>query len=461
MFLDMFKQHPAGLKLLFFTEMWERFSYYGMRALLSLFMINALLYDKATASEIYGYYTALVYLTPLLGGYIADRYWGNRHSIVAGGSLMAIGQFALFASGSFYSVPELGRPFFFVGLAFLILGNGFFKPNISTMVGSLYPPGDRRRDSAYTIFYMGVNLGALLSPLVCGYLGDTGNPADFKWGFFSAGVGMVLGIITFISLRDKYLVTPEGIPIGTAPKGKSQTDIAELNRKLTRVDYERIALIFILAVFVIAFWTAFEQAGISLTFFAEEQTDRVLFGWTIPASYFQSINPVMIMILAPMFAGLWIWLGDRGMEPSSPTKMAFGILLVSLGYVFILGGVSMSEGGGKVSPLWLVGLYTIHTMGELCLSPIGLSMVNKLAPVKFASLLMGVWYLANVVANFTAGQLSALYPDPANPVKPELFGTQITNLTDFFTIFIIFAGVASAILFLITKRLQKMMHGVN
>lgn len=457
----MFKQHPVGLRLLFFTEMWERFSYYGMRALLSLFMINALLYDKAAASEIYGYYTALVYLTPLLGGYIADRYWGNRRSIVVGGSLMAIGQFALFASGSFYDVPELGRPLFFMALIFLIFGNGFFKPNISTMVGSLYPAGDRRKDSAYTIFYMGVNLGALLSPLVCGYLGDTGNPADFKWGFFSAGVGMVLGIITFVSLRNKYLVTPEGQQIGMAPSGRSQAHLDEINRKLTKQDYERIAVIFILAVFVIAFWTAFEQAGISLTFFAEEQTDRSLLGWTIPASYFQSINPVMIMILAPFFAWLWLKLGDRGWEPSSPTKMAMGILLVSLGYVFILGGVQGADAGAKVSPMWLLGLYTIHTMGELCLSPIGLSMVNKLAPIKFASLMMGVWYLANVVANFTAGQLSALYPDPALAVKPQIFGFVINNLSDFFTIFVIFAAVAAGILFLLSKRLQKMMHGVN
>jgi len=461
------KSHPKGLYVLFVTEMWERFSYYGMRALFVLFMTKALLFDKALGSEIYGSYTGLVYLTPLLGGYMADRYWGNRKSIIIGGILMAIGQLFMFFAGTYYQEVNIAAPLMFTGLGFLIIGNGFFKPNISTMVGQLYPAGDKRVDSAFTIFYMGINLGAFIAPLLCGYLGDTGNAADFRWGFMAACVGMIVSLILFITLKNKYLVTPTGEQIGEKPNSarevKSETDVAApvnytamgiwaavfggllylfhfqaemdwigsfifaltiaapgyiiTDPTLSKVERQRIWVIYIAAFFVIFFWAAFEQAGASLTYFAEEQTNREIFGTTIPTSYFQSINAVAIVIFAPLFVWLWGWMGKRNMEPASPFKQAMGLFLLAMGYLVIAFGVKGIDPSTKLSMVWLVSLYTIHTFGELCLSPIGLSMVNKLAPVKLASLLMGVWFLSTAAANKFAGTLSALYPEEVKMEK--------------------------------------------
>ena len=455
------KSHPKGLYVLFVTEMWERFSYYGMRALFVLFMTKALLFDKALGSEIYGSYTGLVYLTPLLGGYMADRYWGNRKSIIIGGILMAIGQLFMFFAGTYYQEVNIAAPLMFTGLGFLIIGNGFFKPNISTMVGQLYPAGDKRVDSAFTIFYMGINLGAFIAPLLCGYLGDTGNAADFRWGFMAACVGMIVSLILFITLKNKYLVTPTGEQIGEKPNSsrevKSETEVATpvnytamviwaavfggllylfrfqaemdwigsfifaltiaapgyiiTDPTLSKVERQRIWVIYIAAFFVIFFWAAFEQAGASLTYFAEEQTNREIFGTVVPTSYFQSINAVAIVIFAPLFVWLWGWMGKKNMEPASPFKQAMGLFLLAMGYLVIAFGVKGIDPSTKLSMVWLVSLYTIHTFGELCLSPIGLSMVNKLAPVKLASLLMGVWFLSTASANKFAGTLSALYPE--------------------------------------------------
>lgn len=374
--------HPKGLYLLFFTEMWERFSYYGMRAIFTLFMIKALLFDKAYASEIYGSYIGLVYLTPLIGGYAADRYWGNRRSILAGGILMAAGHFCMFLSASNYDHLAVAQPLLFLGLGLLVSGNGFFKPNISTMVGQLYPKGDKRIDAAFTIFYMGINLGAFFAPLVCGGFGDTGNPADFKWGFLAAGIGMIISIASFELLKNRYLVAPNGEGIGLAPPkpaaGSNRNDQLRVplsrilrwatalillfsgfyyltgsgiigsaiftisitgpaaiitDKTLTAIEKQRIAVIYILAFFVIFFWAAFEQAGASLTFFAAEQTDRNLAGFEIPASFFQSINAILIVVLAPLFALLWTFLGKRNWEPSSPAKHSLGLLFLSIGYL--------------------------------------------------------------------------------------------------------------------------------
>jgi POT family proton-dependent oligopeptide transporter len=460
------KSHPKGLYVLFVTEMWERFSYYGMRALFVLFMTKALLFDKALGSEIYGSYTGLVYLTPLLGGYMADRYWGNRKSIIIGGVLMAIGQLFMFFAGTYYQEVNIAAPLMFTGLGFLIIGNGFFKPNISTMVGQLYPAGDKRVDSAFTIFYMGINLGAFIAPLLCGYLGDTGNAADFRWGFMAACLGMCVSLILFITLKNKYIVTPEGEQIGEKPNSarevKTDAPAAPVNYTamgiwagvfgvllylfrfqadmdwigsfifsltiaapgyiitdptLDKIERQRIWVIYIAAFFVIFFWAAFEQAGASLTYFAEEQTNREIFGTTIPTSYFQSINAVAIVIFAPLFVWLWGWLGKRNMEPASPFKQAMGLFLLAMGYLVIAFGVKGIDPSTKLSMAWLVSLYTIHTFGELCLSPIGLSMVNKLAPVKLASLLMGVWFLSTAAANKFAGTLSAYYPEEVKMEK--------------------------------------------
>ena len=481
------KGHPKGLYLLFVTEMWERFSYYGMRAIFTLFMVNALMFDKSLASTVYGNYTGLVYLTPLIGGYVADRYWGNRRSIFVGGIMMAIGQFFMFLAGSFYTDVNLASTMMFVGLGFLIFGNGFFKPNISTMVGQLYEEGDKRVDSAFTIFYMGINLGAFIAPLITGGLGEVYDkeglivPAMFKWGFLAACIGMIISTIVFELLKNKYIIKPNGEAIGAKPKkiepsaeamkepmnfgkmiqwilisgglfvafkGLMGLDLVGafiytlcivapasiiVDKSLTKQEKQRIWVIFIIAFFVIFFWSAFEQAGASLTFFAQEQTDRHLFNWEVPSSYFQSINAVAIVIFAPIFAYLWMKLGASNREPSSPVKQSLGLFLLAVGYLIIAIGVKDLDPSVKVSMFWLVTLYTVHTFGELCLSPIGLSMVVKLAPVRFASLLMGVWFLSTATANKFAGDLSSLYPEEVKmeksiPVSAFAFEAKDTTL---------------------------------
>ena len=495
------KGHPKGLYLLFMTEMWERFSYYGMRAIFVLYMTKMLLIGDAEASEIYGSYTGLVYLTPLLGGYLSDRFLGNRRSIEIGGFLMAIGQLFMFFSASTSGSSAI--TLMWVGLTLLIIGNGFFKPNISTMVGQLYPKGDRRVDSAFTIFYMGINLGAFFAPLIAGTLAEK---VDFKWGFLAAGIGMIIGLITFVVQKNKLLVDENNQPIGLPTNKfgigqfamvvgaiamifffmnfktmfKSDLDIIGYliygamilmpllvltDKGLSKEERDRIMVIFILAFFVIFFWGAFEQAGASLTIFADRQTDRNLFGWEMPASYFQSVNPLAIILLAPLFSSLWLRLGNRGLEPSSPKKMAIGLGLVSLGYVVIALAVYGLGIMDKVSMFWLIALYVIHTMGELCLSPIGLSMVSKLSPLRFSSLLMGTWFLANAAANKFAGTLSALIPgsgEAGQGAKTTYFlGFEIANLFDFFLVFIVMCGAAAAILFVMSRWLEKKMHGVN
>jgi len=497
------KGHPKGLYVLFATEMWERFNYYGMRAILTLFMINALLFDKAFASNLYGSYTGLVYLTPLIGGYVADRYWGNKRSIIAGGLLMAIGEFLLFFCASVYNTNDtLATGLFFSGLGFMIAGNGFFKPNISSLVGQLYPKGDRRIDSAYTIFYMGINVGGALGPIICGLVGETGNPADFKWAFLIAGIGMLLSVVIQLIFHNKYVTDPNnGEVLGLTPKNapKKATNpvvvvgglllfslltigliyidatqfsylfyllIASIvliafivfsDKTLDSNEKKKVGVIFIVSFFVIFFWSAFEQAGASLTFFAAEQTNREVGNVTVPASLFQSLNSIFVILFAPVFAWLWLKLGRN--EPASPTKMALGLFLLSVGYLWIAFGVKDVAPGVKVSMIWLTGMYALHTWGELCLSPIGLSLVNKLAPIKFASLLMAVWFTANAFANKLAGVLSALYPEEG---KPSTFlGYQMTDMYDFFMLFVGMAGVASIILFLLSKQLQKMMNAGN
>ncbi len=491
-------RHPKGLMVLFFTEMWERYNYYGMRAILVLFMTKALLFDKVFSSNLYGSYTSLVYLTPLIGGFLSDRYWGNKRSIIIGGLVMAIGEFVLFFCGSLYhSNQELSTLLFFTGLGLMIAGNGFFKPNISSMVGQLYPQGDRRIDSAYTIFYMGINVGGALGPWICGIVGDTGNPSDYRWAFFVAGIGMLISVLIQFIFHNKYVKGPNKEILGLTPAGtnKKLTNpfyiiiglalfslvtiglvyvdakvigyltylliavvifiaiVIFSDKKLTIIEKQRIGVIFIVSFFVIFFWSAFEQAGASLTFFADEQTRLDLGFLRVRASWFQMLNPIFVICLAPLFALFWLRLGKK--EPASTTKMAYGLLLLSLGYLWIAFGVNKVAPGIKVSIIWLTGMYFLHTCGELCLSPIGLSLVNKLAPLKFASLLMAVWFLANAAANKLAGVLSSLYP--VNRTTSFL-GYHMANLHDFFMLFVAMAGVAAVVLFLITKYLKRMMH---
>ena len=455
----MTKGHPKGLYVLFYTEMWERFSYYGMRAILVLYMTRALMFDVAKASTIYGNFTGLAYLMPLAGGYIADRWWGNRRSILWGGVIMALGQFVMFLSASSYDDPALAHPLLWGGLGLLIAGTGLFKANIASMVGSLYAPEDSRKDSAFTIFYMGINIGAFLAPLVAGGLGDTGDPADFRWGFLAAAVGMSLGTVIFQLCKDRYVVDAEGKPLGLPPSdGRNGGRAADHDAPLVREDWERVAVIFILSFFVIFFWAAFEQAGASLTVFADRQTERGLFGWTVPASWFQSVNAVAIVIFAPVFAALWQFLAKRKLDPATPVKMSLGFFLLSIGYLVIAFGVDGLEPTTKVSMLWLVGLYMLHTFGELCLSPIGLSAVSKLSPPRFASLMMGVWYLATSMANKMAGVLSSFYPEEGKD-PASLFGYQITNLHEFFVIFVVMAAVAGVVLLLLARPIVKWSHG--
>ncbi len=509
-------KHPKGLYFIFATSTSERFSYYGMRAIFILFLTQALLFDKEHAASIYGSYTGLVYLTPLIGGYIADKYWGTRRSVFWGAMMMAVGQFLMFASASMLEAVQLSHWLMYGGLTFLILGNGCFKPTVASLVGQLYVPGDRRLDSAYTIYYMGVNVGSFLAPLVCGYFGETGNPADFKWGFLIAAVVTVFTVLLFETQKNKYLIGPDGTQLGIIPDAKKEQpartvqSVSEMDMdrskkirnylilgalaialaiffywcfgddfisigiftacivfpvsillqgSLTKIERSRIFVIYIIAFFVIFFWAAYEQAGASLTLFASEQTDRVILGWEMPASWIQSFNPFFVVILAAIMPGVWNALGKRGMEPASPTKQAIGLLLLSLGYLVICFGVKDVQPGIKVSLIWLTGLYFIHTMGEICLSPIGLSMVNKLTPIRFASLMMGIWYLSTATANKFAGTLSGLYPEPGK-VK-TLLGFQIDTMFDFFMVFVVMSATASLILFLLSKKLQKMMHGVE
>ena len=511
------KGHPKGLYVLFATEMWERFNYYGMRAILIYFMTQALLLKLDFASNLYGSYISLLYLTPLVGGYIADRYWGNKRSILVGGLVMATGELILFICASIYnSSPGIANILFFSGLGFMIAGNGFFKANISSLVGQLYPKGDLRVDPAYTIFYMGINLGAWLGPIVCGTVGQTGNPADFKWAFLVAGIGMIISVIVQKIYHDKYVRSPQGIILGKTPGIDPTIDpatgqLAQLppppkiwlnpafiiigllafaalmigviyldtrinylfyliaasfifiiyiilsDKSLNKDERQRIWVMVIIAFFVIFFWGAYEQTGASLAVFAEQQTNLNLWGnYNMPASYFQSFNSAFIIIFAPIFA--WIWLKMGKSQPATPTKMGIGLILLSLGFLWIAYGVK-NVGIQKVSMIWLTGLYLLHTWGELCLSPIGLSLFNKLSPLKFASLLMAVWFLGNAGGNKLAGVLSALYPEGGKTTS--FLGYQMTNLYDFFMLFVFMGGIAGIILLLLSKRLQKMMRGIT
>jgi POT family proton-dependent oligopeptide transporter len=464
--------HPKGLYLLFFTEMWERFSYYGMRGILMLYMTklwveNGLQIPADSASLVYGFFTGFVYFTPIIGGWIADRFIGQRNAITIGGIIMFCGQLVLFSVNTHVGLAT--------GLVLLIIGNGFFKPNISTLVGRLYREGDDRRDSAFSIFYMGINIGALIAPVVVALLCNewfavkgidpkTGKEVilafGYKYGFLAAGIGMALGQIIFNLFAKKYL-----FEIGTRPGKTVSTetkvidDIVEeqaqvVNKPLTSIEKQRITVIVILTLFVIFFWAGFEQAGSSLTLYTDNYINRNLFGWTIPTELFQSVNPAFIVLLAPVFA--WFWNSRYGRRLTTPVKMSLGMILLGIGFLFMLGATGqvhteMKDGKEVVTQhaalMWLIMTYFFHTIGELCLSPVGLSVVTKLAPVKLASMLMGVWMLATFVANIIGGFLSA-------------FVERLGAATVFATIagFVIVLG---SIMLVLSRRLSKMMHGVK
>lgn len=453
--------HPKGLYLLFFTEMWERFSYYGMRGLLTLYMIkmwsqNGLNIAEDKASLIYGFFTGFVYFTPIIGGMIADRYIGQRKAITIGGITMFLGQMVLFAMPS-----HLGLG---IGLVLLILGNGMFKPNISTMVGQLYREGDDKRDSAFSIFYMGINLGAFLAPLIAGTLAEewfavkdaSGEILSygFKYGFLAAAVGMALGQVVFNLYASKYLLEIGIAPAKTDEKTVQEKSEGTTQNSLTKIEKQRIAVIIILTFFVIFFWAGFEQAGSSMTIYTDKYINRNLFGWVIPTTYFQSVNPLFIVALGPLFA--WFWTSKYGKKLTTPIKMSLGMILLGVGFLFMLMATYgvQTQGAGdqevvmkKAALIWLVMTYFFHTVGELCLSPVGLSVVTKLAPVKLASMLMGVWMLSSFAANIIGGFIAA-------------YVEKLGAATIFVSIaaFVIALGI---LMLLLSKQLSKMMHGVK
>jgi POT family proton-dependent oligopeptide transporter len=446
-------KQPPGLFLLFGVEMWERFSYYGMRALLVLYLVDrthgGLGWDKAAASRLYGWYGALAYSLPVLGGYLADRRLGTHRSLIVGSVIISCGHFCL-------AVPAL--PTFYLGLALIILGTGFFKANVSTMVGQLYGTGDRRRDAGYTIFYMGINVGALVGPLVCGYLAESPR-WGWHYGFGAAGVGMVMGLLLYLGYKARYL-PGVGLPPArraAAARPRSGDAAAPPGRPegLTRDERRRVLALVIIFFFVIFFWTAFEQAGSSMNLFAAERIDRSILGFRFPASWFQSVNPAVILIFAPLFASLWTDLARRRREPSPAMKMTIAMFLVGAGFGFMVIAARHSENGVLVSPLWLIGAYVLHTYGELCLSPIGLSMVNKLAPLRYASLFMGLWFLASAIAEFLAGHLAAVTDRVARGEVFRLLGGQ----ADFFLIFVVSSMVAGVGLLALTPFLKRLTPG--
>ncbi|KMV30256.1 peptide MFS transporter [Photobacterium swingsii] len=436
--------HPKGLFLLFSTELWERFSYYAMRAILVLYLTDKTMdgglgWSTQSALELYGIYTGLVYITPLIGGWIADNFLGQRRSIIIGGILMALGQFTLALPHSMIDPHAITA--FYLGLALLIIGNGLFKPNISTMVGDLYTDGDNRRDGAFTIFYMGINLGSLLAGVIAG---SASAVYGWKAGFLTAGIGMVISLVTQLIFAERLLGN-----IGKEPAAKRAAAMNKSGQKepLTRQERDRLKVIMIMGMFVVIFWAGFEQAGGLMNIFSQQYTDRMIGSFEVPAAWFQSLNPFFVITLAPVIAAIWVKLGPK--EPSSPVKFAMGLFFLALGFVCMMGAV-MQQGGDltvKTSMFWLVGAYFFHTLGELCLSPIGLSMVTKLAPLRLASLMMGAWFGFNAVANYVAGIIGANVGE-AGPMA-------------IFSGIAVAATIAGVLLLLCSNQLIRWMHGAE
>jgi len=442
--------HPRGLSTLFFTEFWERFSYYGMRSILILYMTasvanGGLGFDKPHASTLYGSYTMWVYLTGLPGGLTADRLLGARLAVLLGGVVIIFGHVAMV----FHSMP-----FFYGGLTLIAIGTGLLKPNISTMVGSLYSENDPRRDSGFSIFYMGINIGAVLAPLTVGYLAQhesfkrflTGNGLDparsWHWGFGAAAVGMTAGLIVYLLNRGRLG------NVGRRTTNQQKKEKLTLPRQpLTRSDWKRIGAIFIFFLFTILFWAAYEQKGASLNLFARDLVRTEVFGRTFPSSWLQSCTPAFVIMLAPLFSILWVRLGTR--QPSSPVKFTLGLVFIGLAYCLLVPAAWMT-GQGRISPLWLVGLYFLEVVGEMCLSPVGLSTVSKLAPLKLLGIMMGVWFLAAAFGNKLAGYLSTFFvaDNPMQLVK--LYGGIALGLL-----------ISAGILTLLTPRVKKLMGTVN
>lgn len=489
--------HPRGLYSLFFTEMWERFSYYGMRALLTIFLTAELAnggfgMDRKESLTIYGIFTALVYLTPIMGGWFADKIMGQRKTIFIGGLTMALGQLLLAAGSSEIIFTDLlaRKDLFYLGLGVLILGNGFFKPNISTIVGDLYDNNDPRKDGGFTIFYMGINIGAFLSPFIAGTLGEK---VAWPYGYLAAAIGMLIGVVWFYTHQH----TLQGLGLPPAAKKTGQTKliikdwidiafytianflivwgvmsfwgVASENVQTIIIwvvglalaggilfsiikgtngttEWTRVIVIIILAMFNIVFWAGFEQSGGTFNLFAEDNTNRIVAGFEIPTTWFQNVNPIAIVTLAPLFSILWIKLAQRKLNPRTPVKFALAMFIGAFAFYVMSIAANKAATGELVSPLWLVVVYVLLTTGELMLSPIGLSMVTKLSPHKIVSIMMGVWMASFAIGNYLAATLEAILEEYEFSLYP------------FLTLLMLISGV---LLLILSPILNKFMKGIH
>ena len=480
--------HPRGLFVLFFAEVWERFCFYGMRALLVLYVAAQFGNRQEEASIRYGAFTALVYALGIFGGTIADRVLGYRRSIIVGGLVMGAGLFLLM-------VPK--EDMFILGLAAIIVGNGLFKPNISTMVGKLYRPGDARRDGGFTIFYMGINIGALLAPIACEWIsramGPEGHP-DYRYGFMLAGIGVLLGVVVFgagggllkgqgkapvgregllptiqvlvgiaVVIPATYLLLGKGDWVEYILVGLGVLMTAYLVSVALQSEKELRQQMFVLLLLLCCstlFWMCFEQAGNSLNFFARDHINALAIGgWSMPGPWFQSVNSLFIVLLGPVFAALWVWLDKRSLNPSIPAKFGVALVLVALGLAFLMAGFSSADAAGKISWVWLAGLYFIHTNGELCLSPVGLSAMTKLAPVRIGGMVMGAWFLSIALGLFLAGKVGSDVGRMGEAATDPI-GKLHTYSAAFLPVVYIALAVG-IVMFLLSRWINKWMHGVK
>ena len=499
--------HPKGLFVCFATEMWERFSYYGMRALLILYLTKHWQFTDKASYLIYGAYTSLVYLMPVLGGILADRYLGSRKAVTFGASLLVLGHAGM--------AWESNVQIFYLSLALIISGVGFLKPNISTMVGSLYPEGDPRRDAGFTIFYMGINIGAFASSLLCGYLGET---YGWSYGFGAAGIGMLIGLVIFLwgqkylegnaeppsekVLREIVFTIP--IPLLNPLRISRETSIylsglmmvlaswfLVQNQQLvgsllgvfsglciciwliysltqcSPIERDRMIVIGVLILFSLLFWALFEQAGSSLNILTDRGIDRSILGWDVPASMFQSLNALFIFTLAPIFAILWMSLAKRNIEPSTPAKFALGLFFVGLGFLVLVWGMTNSD-GLETGVVWIILIYLLHTIGELCLSPVGLSSVTKLSPKRVVGMMMGMWFLASAAGNFVASRIASATATASTAISEDVLSSskeytlmQKTGFIEVYTNVGLIAIGVSILLLLITPVIRKRMHEVS
>ena len=485
-----FLGHPAGLFVCFLTEMWERFSYYGMRALLIFYLTKHWEFSDASSYLIYGAYTSLVYIMPVFGGMLADQVLGSKKAVTYGAILLVLGHTGM--------TVESEVQIFYLSLALIISGVGFLKPNISTLVGALYEEGDPRRDSGFTIFYMGINIGAFSATLLCGYLGET---YGWAYGFGAAGIGMLFGLVIFL-FGQPYLQGLAGPPSNLYKEknfGISNENWAYISGilmvlvswflvqnqqlvgsllggfgaiciggwllytllKCPPIERDRLIVVGILILFSLMFWALFEQAGSSLNILTDRGVDRSLLGWTVPASMFQSLNALFIFTLAPFFAMLWIALAKRNMEPSTPLKFAIGIIFVGLGFLVLVAGMESSD-GVQTAVIWIILIYLLHTLGELCLSPVGLSSVTKLSPQRIVGVMMGMWFFASAAGNYVAGLIARATSSNSMSATNETFDlVQKASFVEVYTNVGLMAVGCGIVLALITPILKRLMHGAS